>query len=328
MHLWYALRTDPVDLLADRLARRLGPVRLRPWSQPPACGGILLFAPHDYARSERATICAAAPWAWVHLTSAGTDFLDPATWPAGTLLTRSWRCYAAPLAEYALHAILTWEWRGAAPWQVADPRPAPGAAGAPGLWGARIGVAGWGEVGRRVATTVRALGAEVVVLRRIGPDETTRGVEVTRDPRAVVDVDHLVVALPLNSGTRGLFDAAVLDDARRGLHLVNLSRPEVVDQDGLLRLCADGRLAATLDVTEPEPLPLDHPLRSLPSVRLSPHIAWRSRSSGIGYVEDFADLVTALRAHSRPPAAAWSAGSMEAAAAAASAARGARGTDA
>jgi hypothetical protein len=71
----------------------------------------------------------------------------------------------------------------------------------------------------------------------------SRGVEVTRDPRAVVDVDHLVVALPLNSGTRGLFDAAVLDDARRGLHLVNLSRSEVVDQDGLL--CADGRLAAT-----------------------------------------------------------------------------------
>jgi hypothetical protein len=53
----------------------------------------------------------------------------------------------------------------------------------------------------------------------------------------------------------------------------------------------------------------------------------RSRSSGLGYVEDFADLVTALRAHGRPPAGAWSAGSM-AAAAAASAARGTPGTDA
>jgi phosphoglycerate dehydrogenase-like enzyme len=141
-------------------------------------------------------------------------------------------------------------------------------------------------------------------------------VTVTRDPRQVVDVDHLVVALPLNDRTAHLFDAGVLAAARPGMHLVNVSRPQVVDQEALVAACAGGRLAATLDVTGPEPLPADHPLRSLPTVRLSPHVAWRSRASGLGYVDDFAAVVHALATHGEPPRAAWGGGDAAAATAA------------
>lgn len=323
LRLGYALPAEQIDVVADRLRSVLGPVSLRPWFEGAERDGVLLLAPHEFTARQRTEICSARPWSWVHLSSAGADFLDLTGWPSRMLLTRSWRCYAAPLAEYAVHAILTREWCGAAPWELSDHRLAATAGGPPvpesipanmrGLCGARIGVAGWGEVGRRIGTTVCALGADVVVLRRSDQDETTRDAVVTSDRREMVDVDHLVVALPLNDRTNGLFDGAVLERARPGMHLVNVSRPQIVDQNALLRLCAAGRLAATLDVTDPEPLPPEHPLRSLPSVRLSPHVAWRSRLSGLGYIDDFAALVTMMAAGDRPPAAAWSAGSAESA---------------
>jgi phosphoglycerate dehydrogenase-like enzyme len=278
---------------------------------------VLLLAPHEFSDRDRAEICAVVPWSWVHLSSAGSDFLDLSTWPGLTLLTRSWRCYAAPLAEYALHAMLSREW-AVPPWSLAETRPAAGIDRPPvpeavddeadrGLSGARVGVAGWGAVGRRIGSVAQALGAEVVVFRRRGRPASP-GITATSDLRVVVDVDHLVIALPLTPSTHGLFDAEVLGSARIGLHLVNVARPQLLDQDALIRRCADGLMAATLDVTDPEPLPPDHPLRSLASVRLSPHVAWRSRSSSLGFINDFTRLAGILARNEPPPTTAWCAG--------------------
>jgi phosphoglycerate dehydrogenase-like enzyme len=93
----------------------------------------------------------------------------------------------------------------------------------------------------------------------------------------VLDVDHLLVALPPTPATHGLLDRDALTRARPGLHLVNVSRTQIVDQAALQELCPAGRLSATLDVTEPELLPADHPLRHLPGGRVSDPVAWRSR---------------------------------------------------
>jgi phosphoglycerate dehydrogenase-like enzyme len=280
-------------------------VELRPWQQAPERGGILLMAPHELSPAQRSSVLRSAEWSWVHLTSAGADFMDLAAWSADTLLTRSWRCYAAPLTEYALHAVLTHEWRGGAPWQERDTRPTPTPDAPPvpagastgdgaGLWGADVTIAGWGAVGRRLAGVFDALGARVTVLRRRPESQPGSRITQTADLRRALDADHLVVALPLTDGTRQLFDRAALDRARPGLHLVNVSRAAIVDQDALTELCSAGRLFATLDVTEPEPLPLDHPLRRLPGVRLSPHVAWRSRASDCAFAEDFATVWQAL----------------------------------
>ncbi len=276
-----------------RLSATLGrQVALVPWEESAAGGDVLLMAPHEFAGSERRAALGARQWSWVHLTSAGLDFVDVASWSPAVLLTRSWQCYAAPLAEYAVHAVLSHEWRGQVRWDpagAAGPEPA-----AAGLWRARIGVAGWGAVGQRVAAVTNALGASVRVLSRTSRQADRAGITHTTRLADVLDVDHLVVALPLTPSTHGLFDRAALATARAGLHLVNVSRAQIVDQTALHALCAAGKLSATLDVTDPEPLPGDHPLRRLPSVRVSDHVAWRSRDSDLAFTDDFAAIWRAL----------------------------------
>lgn len=319
--IWAALPQEARDTAGKRPLGPFGRVEVRPWQECEEDGGILLLAPHEYSDDERLRIVHARHWSWVHLSSAGVDFMDLASWPGKALLTRSWRCYAAPLAEYVLHAVLSREWSGAVPWEQSDPRQACAGDGAPvpefsagaesGVFGTRVGIAGWGEVGRRVGAVLGALGAEVVVLRRSGSDGSTAGVEVVHDPRRIVDVDHLVVALPLTESTHRIFDREVLRHCRPGTHVVNVSRPQLIDQEALLELCATGRARATLDVTEPEPLPPGHPLLALPTVRISPHIAWRSGrggGSGMSFLDDFALLADALAADGDLPAGAAAAG--------------------
>ncbi|WP_130510391.1 NAD(P)-dependent oxidoreductase [Krasilnikovia cinnamomea] len=282
-------------------------VELVPWHAGSLDGAALILAPHEWSSGERRAALSAADWSWVHLTSAGVDFIDDAAWPTDRLLTRSWQCYAAPVAEYAVHAVLSHEWGDTPPWTApetrppADPNrppvPASVSAGRPrGMWGCTVGVAGWGEVGRRIGRTLAGFGAEIRVLRRsrtaVGRAEP--GIEFTTDLDRLLDCEHLVIALPLTPRTHRMFDAAALSRARPGLHLVNVSRAELIDQDGLAELCARGDLAATLDVTDPEPLPPTHPLRTIPSVRLSPHVAWRSRLSDVAFVADFVAVWRAL----------------------------------
>ena len=89
--------------------------------------------------------------------------------------------------------------------------------------------------------------------------------------------DHLVVAAPATPATHHLLDDAAFAALKPGVHLVNVARGSLIDQDALLRALDDGRVAmASLDVVEPEPLPGGHPLYRHPSVRLSPHISWSS----------------------------------------------------
>jgi phosphoglycerate dehydrogenase-like enzyme len=269
----------------ERLAAAMPDATVVPWREADD-GDVLLIAPHEYEPEERRELLAARAWSWVHLTSAGTDFVDLPTWPEETVLTRSWRCYAAPLAEYAVAAMVTHEWAGRAPWSSASP-----ARG--GLWGAAVGVAGWGAVGRRVAEVCAALGSRVTVLSRTPREGAERIVHTTRRDE-LLKVDHLVVALPLTDATRNLFDRDFLDEAKPGMHLVNVARADLVDQGRLTALCDRGRLSATLDVADPEPLPADHPLRTSHSVRYSPHTAWSSRDSQYAFVEDFALAARAI----------------------------------
>ncbi|MGI4879600.1 MAG: NAD(P)-dependent oxidoreductase, partial [Janthinobacterium lividum] len=89
--------------------------------------------------------------------------------------------------------------------------------------------------------------------------------------------DHLVVAAPLYPATTGLLGAAALAKTRRGVHLINVARGAIVDSVALAAALATGQVgAATLDVTDPEPLPAGHPLWRAPNVRITPHVAWSS----------------------------------------------------
>jgi phosphoglycerate dehydrogenase-like enzyme len=90
-----------------------------------------------------------------------------------------------------------------------------------------------------------------------------------------------VVAAPLTPQTRHLIDAGVLASAKPGQHLINIARGGLLDQDALLDALDHGTLGfATLDVTEPEPLPAGHRLYSHAKVRLSPHTSAISTQTG------------------------------------------------
>lgn len=285
-----ALPEPMVEPVAARLAAAIGrAITVTPWERGAEDGDALLIAPHELSQGERDAALSAVRWSWVHLTSAGVDFVDVSTWDPAVLLTRSWRCYAAPLAEYAVHAMLSHEWRGRVRWGNAA-----GPDLATGMWTASVGVAGWGAVGQRVAEVVKALGASVRVLSRTQKPSSPDGVAHTVRLADVLDVDHLVIALPLTPSTRRLLDRNALYSARPGLHVVNVSRAEIIEQSALGELCAAGRMWATLDVTEPEPLPADHPLRHIDSVRISDHVAWRSRGSDLAFVDDVAEIWLAL----------------------------------
>jgi D-3-phosphoglycerate dehydrogenase / 2-oxoglutarate reductase len=156
-------------------------------------------------------------------------------------------------------------------------------AGVPGtsrrLRGRTLGLVGLGAIGRAVATRATAIGMRVVALRRSGGE--TPGIEAVdrlEDLLAVADVVSL--HLPLTAGTAGLIDAAAFRAMRPDAWLINTARGGLVDTDALLDALARGELAgAALDVTDPEPLPAAHALRSRPDVVLTPHSAFASDGS-------------------------------------------------
>lgn len=142
--------------------------------------------------------------------------------------------------------------------------------------GSTIGILGLGAIGMAVARRAVALGAKVVAIRRTQASSLgIIGVEMRNRVEDVVrDADHLVLALPATPETRHLLGADLFARIKRGAHLVNVARGSIVDQAALLAALDSGRLGfATLDVTDPEPLPAGHPLYTHPRVRLTPHIS-------------------------------------------------------
>jgi glyoxylate reductase len=130
--------------------------------------------------------------------------------------------------------------------------------------GATLGIVGLGRIGRAVAK--RASGFEMTVLHSGGR---------TGQPLEVVlrQADFLSLHCPLTPATYHLIDVAALSRMRPTGILINTSRGPIVDQDALGCALSDGTIAgAALDVTDPEPLPPDHPLLSAPNLIVAPHI--------------------------------------------------------
>ncbi|MEV4356254.1 NAD(P)-dependent oxidoreductase [Nonomuraea sp. NPDC049625] len=135
------------------------------------------------------------------------------------------------------------------------------------LRGRRVGIVGYGPIGATCAEMFRALGCHVSYWTR-----TPRADPGFADlPELISSSDVLVVVIALSDETRGLVDPGRM---KQGALLVNAARGGVVDQQALVTALREGRLGgAALDVFDVEPLPLDDPLRDLPNVLLSPHVA-------------------------------------------------------
>jgi phosphoglycerate dehydrogenase-like enzyme len=144
------------------------------------------------------------------------------------------------------------------------------------LFGRRVGIVGFGRIGRAFAKLLRPLGVEILV-----SDPYATAESVAASGAKLVPLDELehecsvvVLCAALTPETQGMFDKHRLSLLRDGAHLINVARGGLIDLDSLLSELRSGRITAALDVTDPlEPLPPDHELRQLPNVILTPHIA-------------------------------------------------------
>ncbi|HVU92782.1 MAG TPA: NAD(P)-dependent oxidoreductase [Jatrophihabitans sp.] len=146
--------------------------------------------------------------------------------------------------------------------------------------GATIGIVGLGRIGRLVLARASALGMRARVWAPRTRPEVIRelgGEPFESLPELLAAVDVVTLHVPMAEATRGIIGAAELAAMRPGSYLVNTGRGELVDLDALRHALESGRLAgAALDVFDVEPLPADHPARSLPNTVLTPHMAWIS----------------------------------------------------
>jgi len=167
------------------------------------------------------------------------------------------------------------------------------------LAGRRVGVIGFGRIGRAFAKLARVLGARILV-----HDPYARGAgQVALEPllrRSSV----VVLAAALTPETRGLLDRRRLALLPDGACLVNVARGGLVDMDALVAELRRRRIRAALDVTDPaEPLPQGHPLRRLPNVLLTPHVAAGGievrHAMGAAAVEELERIFSGRRPRSR-----------------------------
>jgi phosphoglycerate dehydrogenase-like enzyme len=209
----------------------------------------------------------------VQVLSAGTDWIEEYVPPQATLCSAR-GARDIPVAEWVLGALLgssthLLEYARSGTrsrQQLSD------------LSGSTVLIVGMGSIGHVVGSWLDVLGAEVVGVGSRAR-EGLHGIDEL--PDLLTRADAVVLLTPLNDTTRGLVAGAELAAMRDGALLVNAARGPVVDTEALLAEVTTDRLRAVLDVTDPEPLPDDHPLRTAPGVlAITPHIAGDSPRAG------------------------------------------------
>jgi phosphoglycerate dehydrogenase-like enzyme len=213
----------------------------------------------------------------VHAGGTVKAHVRPEVWSRGILVTSAADANAYPVAEYTLAAILQ---AGKAVPELAsayarDPGFSADARDDIGNYGRTVGILGASRVGRRVIELLGSFDTEVLLYDPYVPDDDPILARARR-----VSLDDLfrrssIVSIhaPLLPETIGLVGARQLALMNPGAVLINTARGAIVDHDALVDAVRARSLRAVLDVTEPEPLPAGHPLRTLPGVILTPHVA-------------------------------------------------------
>ena len=217
---------------------------------------------------------------WVHTRAAGLDnLLFPDLVASPAVLTNGSGVFSQALGEFALGAILYFakgfrqmvsnqakgRW---APFDVVE------------ISGQTVGIVGYGDIGRAVATRVRPMGMRVLGMTRRGPLLYNADPLVNRvfGPADRLDMisqcDYVVVAAPLTPDTRGLIGDAEFAAMKPDAVIINIGRGPVIDEAALIRALSAKRIkGAALDVFDTEPLPENHPFYQMENVLLSPHCA-------------------------------------------------------
>ena len=213
---------------------------------------------------------------WVHTIGTGVERL-PLHLLEDRILTCSRGASSIPIAEWVFAVMLAYEKNLPGSWINSSPTTWEGG-DLGGLHGQTLGIVGFGGIGQAVARLGLAFGMRVMAVRRSEAPSPVAGVEFASGlGELLTESDHLLLALPLTDASRHILDADALSTIKpdAGLHLINVARGGLIDQEALRHALDDGRVSrASLDVADPEPLPEDHWLFSHPRVRLSPHVSW------------------------------------------------------
>jgi phosphoglycerate dehydrogenase-like enzyme len=217
---------------------------------------------------------------WIQSFAAGVDRMPFAELAARDIVvTNSSGVHAANIAEHILAMMLAFARQ--LPWLLRHP-PAgdwfemPVRSRIFELGQQELLVVGTGDIGLSLAERARGLGMVVNGVRRRvdlpAPQAFSKIYPVTDLAEALPSADHVAICLPLTSGTRGLFDAAMLARMKHSAYIYNVGRGQIIDQDALIKALDEGTVAgAGLDVTDPEPLPADSPLWSMENVMVTAH---------------------------------------------------------
>lgn len=229
---------------------------------------------------------------WVHLIGTGIDQFPIELIGPDRVLTNSRGLSAVPISEWVLACMLAFEKRLPEAWVTEAPErwnfpPSPLGT----LDGKTLALLGLGGIGTAVAVRALPFGMRVKAMRRSEGPSPVEGVEMVRSvTELVADADTVVLVAPLTDATRGIVDRSLFAAMKPGVHLVNVARGPLIVDDDLRRALDDGTVArASLDTTDPEPLPAGSWLYEHPSVRLSPHISWNWPGAFPAMFEVFAE---------------------------------------
>ena len=225
-----------------------------------------------------ATISAMGGLRWIQMTWAGANkYISQACFPPDVTVTNASGAFGKVISEHILAGVLslyknlrayqTQLQEGA--WQLL--------AGDDTLEGKRALILGTGNIGRETAKKLQAFGTYNVGISRTG-QETPEGFDACYGADALdmqlPKADLVIVALPGTAQTKGLFSRQRIGKLKAGAVFVNVGRGMIVDTEALTCALEQGGLrGAVLDVTDPEPLPVDHRLRFLDNVILTPHVS-------------------------------------------------------
>jgi phosphoglycerate dehydrogenase-like enzyme len=215
---------------------------------------------------------------WIHSFAAGVEnLLFPELIESDVVLTNGSGVFSASLGEFVLAAILYFakDFRrmirnqSAALWKPFDVEE---------IGGQTVGILGYGDIGRAVASRVHAMNMRVIATKRHVSETTDPLVERFYKPEArremIARSDYVVATAPLTEETRHMISDAEFAAMKPTAVVINVGRGPVIDEAALLRALTAQRIkGAGLDVFEHEPLPAGHPLYGMENVLLSPHCA-------------------------------------------------------
>jgi phosphoglycerate dehydrogenase-like enzyme len=229
-------------------------------------------------KTREAILTTAKKLKWIQILTAGYDHAKQFGVPAGVQVTNAGDALAPGVGLHAVSLLLTLQrqvpaflknqekhgWDRSAAAKLTIPL------------GQTCAVLGFGHIGREIARIMRALGSHVVGVSRTGAPDS--GADEMQPMAKLDDVlkrsDSIMISLPLDSATHHLINARTLGLCKKNAVIVNIARGGIIDQIALTEALKAGTIAgAGLDVSDPEPLPPEHPLWDAPNLYISPHCA-------------------------------------------------------